>query len=141
MCGTHYSQRSGSLTCHGCQKPLVDTFVDAMDKRWHPTCLVCTVSPFRCVWVFVSRANLCRGLTLLSSIRSSGCVARQTCRIPFESGYYPHDGMPFCKKDFFRIKNLLCMHCDQPITDVYEDVGSKRYHLHCRSAASASPSK
>ncbi|KJE90875.1 hypothetical protein CAOG_08582 [Capsaspora owczarzaki ATCC 30864] len=96
LCQEHYAKRSGSLTCHGCQKPLVDTYVDAMEKRWHPTCLVCT-----------------------------------TCRLPFEGGYYPHAGMPYCKKDFFRLKNLLCGSCDTPITDVYEEVNGKRLHVTC----------
>ncbi|KNE60415.1 hypothetical protein AMAG_05806 [Allomyces macrogynus ATCC 38327] len=40
-CEVHYHAKKGSL-CPACSKPIVGKCINAMDKRWHPACFVCS---------------------------------------------------------------------------------------------------
>jgi len=31
--------------CSGCGRPIVDNFVSALNRHWHPHCFVCSVRP------------------------------------------------------------------------------------------------
>ena len=32
--------------CGGCDKPIMDNYISALNRQWHPECFVCFVSYF-----------------------------------------------------------------------------------------------
>lgn len=48
-----------------------------------------------------------------------------------ESNFYTHEGMPYCKKDLYRVKGLLCAKCDQPVGNGDKSALGKAWHRGC----------
>eukprot|EP01090_Pellita_catalonica_P020790 TRINITY_DN7591_c0_g1_i1.p1 TRINITY_DN7591_c0_g1~~TRINITY_DN7591_c0_g1_i1.p1 ORF type:complete len:464 (+),score=40.99 TRINITY_DN7591_c0_g1_i1:48-1439(+) len=139
--------------CGHCNKAIQGSCIEAMGKKWHPACFMCTqcMSPFgtgrffesegrpfceQCfAGLFTSRCPGCNNAIIGECINACGkqwhpdhfvCT---TCRKAFgNSPYYERGGMPYCEIHFHAQQGTLCAcGCGKAILGRCVDALGKKY--------------
>lgn len=132
-----------SPRCAGCQGPILDKCLSALDRTWHPEHFVCS----RCGAADLDGedgfhekdgAAFCRNCFLgafapkcggcdhpieenyISSLDRQwhpGCFVCVKCGEPFVDGnYFEHEGQPYCETHYHAMRGSLCAGCGKPIS-------------------------
>ncbi|CAH0718804.1 unnamed protein product, partial [Brenthis ino] len=85
--------------CGGCNKPIMENYISALNTQWHPDCFVCK-----------DCQNPVKGKTFYAM------EGKPECREPFHGGsFFEHEGQPYCETHYHGKRGSLCAGCHKPI--------------------------
>uniref|UniRef100_A0A8B9NFE0 Leupaxin n=1 Tax=Accipiter nisus TaxID=211598 RepID=A0A8B9NFE0_9AVES len=115
-----FHERSGKPYCHrdflamfapkcqGCDRPVTDNYLSALQGVWHPECFVCTVSGW---------------------CQTSLPPSFQECLSSFASGsFFELQGRPYCELHFHQRQGNICHGCSHPVTGRCITAAGRKYH-------------
>lgn len=131
---TGFHERNGKPYCHrdflamfapkcqGCDRPVTDNYLSALQGVWHPECFVCTVSGW---W-----ASRDAGLSVsLRWCQTSLPRSLQECLSSFASGsFFELQGRPYCELHFHQRQGNICHGCSRPVTGRCITAAGHKYH-------------
>eukprot|EP01089_Gocevia_fonbrunei_P017353 TRINITY_DN5609_c0_g1_i1.p1 TRINITY_DN5609_c0_g1~~TRINITY_DN5609_c0_g1_i1.p1 ORF type:complete len:660 (-),score=191.38 TRINITY_DN5609_c0_g1_i1:11-1990(-) len=151
------NSKEASKPCKKCNQPVAQSNVVLVDDLdlYHATCFICSKcstefdefywehqgKPF-CFTCFADVAGMfcgrCKQVIDEDKYVSAGgkrwhvaCFKCTTCSSSFKNSYYLHSGSPYCKKDMYRAKGLLCARCDKPVGNGDKSALGKPWHRTC----------
>ncbi|KAG8224198.1 hypothetical protein J437_LFUL002652 [Ladona fulva] len=117
--------------CGGCNRPIMENYISALNGQWHPDCFVCRdcknavsgksfyvmegkpVCP-KCV-VSIWESPEAKEPSYFPSNEMKELV--KDCRQPFHGGsFFDHEGLPYCETHYHAKRGSLCAGCHKPIT-------------------------
>ncbi|XP_062350774.1 leupaxin isoform X2 [Cinclus cinclus] len=109
--------------CQGCERPVMDSYLSALQGVWHTECFVCTVSGTVTGMVDIHITGVFPGPCQPSPL------VPQECLTGFSSGsFFELEGRPYCELHFHQRQGTLCHSCGRPITGRCITVVGRRYH-------------
>ncbi|CAF4844234.1 unnamed protein product [Pieris macdunnoughi] len=85
--------------CGGCNKPIMENYISALNTQWHPDCFVCKDCQIAV-----------KGKTFYAM------EGKPECREPFHGGsFFEHEGHPYCETHYHGKRGSLCAGCHKPI--------------------------
>ncbi|KAM9606777.1 leupaxin isoform 3-T3 [Morphnus guianensis] len=129
-----FHERSGKPYCHqdflamfapkcqGCDRPVTDNYLSALQGVWHPECFVCTVSGW---W-----ASADSGLSVSPRwCQTSLPPSLQECLSSFTHGsFFELQGRPYCELHFHQRQGNICHGCGRPVTGRCITAAGRKYH-------------
>ena len=111
-------------TCAGCKKKIQGDYLSALEKVWHPNCLICRT----CKKPLKSEQYI----VFLNKAFHQQCFRCPSCRKPINGQYVEHDEMPWHPLCYQKQSAPLCSVCRNPLTARhYIDFwGNKFCHTH-----------
>lgn len=108
--------------CQGCDRPVTDNYLSALQGVWHPECFVCTVSG----WWASGDAGLSMSLRWC---QTSLPPSFQECLGSFTSGsFFELQGRPYCELHFHQRQGNICHGCSRPVTGRCITAAGRKYH-------------
>lgn len=111
-----------ALKCQGCDRPVTDNYLSALQGIWHPECFVCAVSG--------QRAGGDAGASVPPEAVPAFPVSfPQECLSGFANGsFFELEGRPYCELHFHQRQGSICHGCGRPVTGRCITAAGRKYH-------------
>eukprot|EP01090_Pellita_catalonica_P012450 TRINITY_DN2710_c0_g1_i2.p1 TRINITY_DN2710_c0_g1~~TRINITY_DN2710_c0_g1_i2.p1 ORF type:complete len:868 (+),score=278.91 TRINITY_DN2710_c0_g1_i2:194-2605(+) len=152
-------EEEAATPCKACGKPVKRSnvvLVDGVDL-YHDTCFVCSEKDCKFeftdfyweyenkVYCFPHYAEVAgmycpkcgkvidddEFVSAIGKKWHTDCFKCETCGCSFDNNFFSHEGKPYCKQDFFRVRGLLCARCDKPVGNGDKSALGKSWHKDC----------